>query len=470
MSTSTTTKSYNHNQERAYTTALLRSMQFSGVQFLRYVTVDACNNIRCKVVPVKHLQRTNNNTTTASCLNNQVSIASVCYAGLPHFADIMIEGTGMNAKHVLTVQPDLNTFRNLPYARKTALVIGDLLDQYTDEPSPLCTRTLLKSVLQQAAELHNITFGVGVELEFCLFDAKTGKAVDESVYGNSTTLNQQEDFISELHDQLEQQYIPIELIHSESGPGQLEVVLRYSEDPVELADNVLLAQETIRAVAHQHGYKALFAPKYDMTKAGNGMHVHVSIRDATTGQSLFGNQGSSGVSAQGGAFMEGILNHLPALLGLSLPTVNSFRRVGKGCWTGSAVGWGVEDKEVGLRVCSNINTKLWDHFEYKLCDATCNLYLVLSGLLSAGLQGMERNLVLRPALGDNHEANTPAVVEAPLPRTVQEALDVLESDPLLMNVVGSQLGQGYLALRRAEAERADKMSFEKEVAEFLKRA
>lgn len=468
MSSITANKSTtsNNSPESAYTTALIRSMQFSGVQFLRYMTVDACNNIRCKVKPVKHLLRSN-----ATSLNNEVSIASVCYAGLPHFADYMIDGTGMDAKHLLAVQPDLSTFRNLPYAPKTAVVIGDLRDQYSEQPSPLCSRTVLRNVVQQAAEQHNLAFNVGVELEFCLLDAKTDKFVDNSLYGNSTTLNQQENFVSDLHEQLEQQYIPIELIHSESGPGQMEIVLQYSQDPVDLADNVLLAQETIRAVARQRGLKALFAPKYNMTKAGNGMHIHMSIRDATTGQPLFGNRGRSGMSPHGGAFMEGILNHLPALMGLSLPTVNSFRRVGKGCWTGSAVGWALEDKESGLRVCSNLDTKEWDHVEYKLSDATCNLYMTLAGLLSAGLEGISQELELRPALGGNSQETSPVAAEAaPLPGSVQEALAALEADEVLMKVIGPRLGRGYLALRRADADRASELTLEEEVAEFLERA
>lgn len=105
---------------------------------------------------------------------------------------------------------------------------------------------------------------MGVELEFCLLDAKTGSFVDDSVYVNTVTLNDREEFLSDLYDQLKQQYIPVELIHAECGPGQLEVFLNHSDDPVGLVDNVVLAKETIAAVARAHGYKALFLPKYDM--------------------------------------------------------------------------------------------------------------------------------------------------------------------------------------------------------------
>merc|ERR1712048_1252471 len=155
-----------------------------------------------------------------------------------------------------------------------------------------------------------------------------------------------------------------------------------------MADNVLFAKETIHACAKAHRYKALFLPKYHDQKAGNGMHVHVSMHDALTKQPLFAGDSPQTLSPQGASFVEGILQHLPALMSLTMPTCNSFKRVGKGCWTGSQVGWACEDKEVGIRVCSNLQTLQWDHVECKLVDATANIYLALAALLHCGLDGL----------------------------------------------------------------------------------
>jgi len=460
-----TTSNQENEVSSAYATALLRSLHFSGVRFLRYCTVDACNNVRCKVKPVDHLLLQQGVTT----LDDQVSIAEVCYAGLPYHADAMVEGTGLDAKNVLILKPDLNSFRILPYARKSAIVLGNSFDQFSNETSPLCTRSMLGRVVREAREHHNIAFSVGVELEFCLVDTKTGSFVDESVFANTITLNDQEEFLSDLYDQLKQQYIPIELIHSESGPGQLEVVLRYSDDPVGLADNVLLAKETISAVARAYGCKALFLPKYDMAKAGNGIHVHLSIMDATTRKPLFC-EGNS-LSSKGSSFVEGLLEHLPAILGLTMPTVNSFRRVGPGCWTGSKVGWALEDKEVGIRVCSNLTTKEWDHVECKLVDASCNLYMGLAALLHSGLDGIARGLKLRPALSEIAETDNSSTIVAPLPTSLEAALDALQQDEtIIQHLLGPRLSQAYLALRRSEAQRSSNMTLEDEVREALARS
>ena len=309
---------------------------------------------------------------------------------------------------------------------------------------------------------------MGVELEFYLLNAKTGSFVDDSVFCNTVTLNDREEFLSDLYDQLKQQYIPIELIHAESGPGQLEVVLKYSDDPVGLVDNAVLAKETIAAVAQAHGCKALFIPKYNMAKAGNGMHVHLSTKDATAGEPNFCE--GSALSLKGASFVEGILAHLPAILGLTMPTVNSFRRVGPGCWTGSQVGWALEDKEVGIRVCSNVATKEWDHVECKLVDASCNLYLGLAALMYSGLDGIERGSVLRPPLSGGAETDGPSSI-APLPASLEEALDALEQDDgMIQDLLGPRLSQGYLALRRNEAQRSSNMTLEDEVKEALARS
>lgn len=415
-------------------------------------------------------------------MSDQVSIAAVCFAGLPYYADFMQQGTGMTARHVLKVQPDLSSLRILPYAPKTALVMGNALDQYTNQPSPYCTRGLLQRVLREAAEKHNTTFSVGAEIEFCLVDAKTNDPVDRSVFANSVTLNDQESFLEDLYDNLKQQYIPVELIHAESGPGQLEVVLEYSTDPIVMADNIVLCRETIRAVARNHGLKALFTPKYDLMAAGNGMHLHFSTRNATTKEPNFSCQHHQGMSSSsaltttpGGAFVEGLLSHLPAVMGLTLPTVNSFRRIGPGCWTGSSVGWAVEDKECGVRVCSNLATLEWDHFELKLIDHTCNIYLALAGILYAGMHGIENQMVLRPPQGQDkaESISSSSSSSSPdyFPASVSEALDALEADDYLMvGLMGPDLSKGYLALRRHEVERASRMDFTEEVKEFLSRA
>ena len=303
-----------------------------------------------------------------------------------------------------------------------------------------------------------------------MYDAKTNQPVDNSVFANTTILNERDDFIEDVYDQLQQQEIPIELIHAESGPGQLELVLTYRNDPVTLVDSLVLARETITAVAHQHGFKALFLPKYDMAKAGNGLHLHLSLYDRSTDKAVFSdpNNSSSMLTKTAESFVEGILQHLSALTALTMPSVNSFRRVGKGCWTGSEVGWAMEDKNSGVRLCLDLASKTVTNAEVKLCDATANPYLALAGILKAGMDGLERSVSLRPSLDDDNDNDGPII--EPLPDDFPKALEHLKRDDVLLTMMGPKLSQAYLAVRLSEAERSSKATLEEEVALWLSRA
>jgi len=198
-------------------------------------------------------------------------------------------------------------------------------------------------------------------------------------------------------------------------------------------------------------------------------HVHISISDPHTGQNLFSDKSSSstGISAHGSSFLEGILQHLPGLLALTMPTPNSFRRVGPGCWTGSEVCWAFEDKEAPLRVVANMRTQTWERLEYKLLDSTANIYLGLAGILSAGLDGIRRQCELRPSRHDTDEQEKSA-----LPATFDDSLECLENDELLLSVLPPLLSKAYLAVRRAEVarHRSCNMSLEDEVKEALELA
>ena len=137
----------------AYATALLCSLQFSGVTFPRYFTLDLYNTVLCKVKPVNNLL-----LQLTISLAHQLSLAKVCNGGLPYSANVMTPGTGFNARNALTLQPDLSSFLNFPYAPKPELILCNLVNQYTGEQSPLCTRSLLRQVVLEARENHGIEF------------------------------------------------------------------------------------------------------------------------------------------------------------------------------------------------------------------------------------------------------------------------------------------------------------------------
>jgi len=469
------TSEYHRSTDEGCQAAILRSLRAAGVKFLRYTVVDAFNTIRCKTVPISHAMtklpsRTQKNSAIAMNrpLDNATYQAEICFAGLPSHADIIVPASNLTGRNVLTLQPDFSSLRILPYAPQTAMVMCTGHNQQTKELSPLCNRGLLERVLQEARNGLGVEFCVGAELEFQLFHIETKdgipQLIDMMTYATAATLNEQEEFIGTLYDQLGEQDIPIELIHTESAPGQLEVVLGYSSNVLQLADDVVLARETISACAKKHGMKAVFLPKTSMMTAGSGCHLHFSFRnveESSVDDNAFSDPTQpTGISLQGGSFIEGILDHLPSLLSFSLPTVNSFRRMGPGCWTGSSVGWSTEDKEVPLRVCVDLNTQETTNVELKLSDSTANIYLELAMILVAGMDGMKSKKKLRPMIDD--------IANEPLPNTLQESLDLLKKNELLLSVLGSELSTAYIAVRGCDIQ-VDK-TLEEEVMDAFNRA
>jgi glutamine synthetase len=253
-------------------------------------------------------------------------------------------------------------------------------------------------------------------------------------------------------------------VHAESAPGQLEFVLEYASDnAVPMADAVFLARETLSEIAHQMGMKAIFLPKMSKDNAGNGLHLHMSITDLTI-STAENNMQLNLADTKGKSFLEGALKHLPALLALTIPTTNSFRRVGPGCWTGFEGTWGLEDKEAPIRVVSSASGS-WEHYEYKLCDSSANLHLAMAGIISAGLDGMKQNMELRPSRQDAIPDE-----KALLPSTIIESLSCLEQDEVLRVIIPEKMMKAYLPVRRAEAARDENMTIKEQLEEALKLA
>jgi glutamine synthetase len=344
----------------------------------------------------------------------------------------------------------------------------------------------LQQVVANAQSESNLAFSVGSELEFTLFDAQTRQPVDKTNFCESRTLNQREQFLSSLYDQLQLQEIEVEQLHAESAPGQVEIVLRYCQDPVELADRLVLARETISQLARSHGMLAIFLPKIFPTKAGNGNHLHISVREASTGTNLFSpTPGSASTSDTTlppplvrksaddihpvvQSFLEGILCHLPTLLALTLPTANSFRRVGPGCWTGSTLSWAFNDKESPLRIVPNLERGIWDHVEYKLMDSLANPYLALAAILIAGLDGVTQEYQLRPPSGGPKGADAPSATD--LPQSIGTSLDQLEANRLFQERLSRPLLRAYVACRRAECQDDQDKTLDDEVRRALQLA
>jgi len=259
----------------------------------------------------------------------------------------------------------------------------------------------------------------------------------------------------------------VDQYYPELGHGQQELPIRHAP-ALAAADRQVFYRDTVRNVAYQHNLYASLAPKPFPDQAGNGAHIHFSLWDKAGKRNvMYDPNDQYGVSKLGYHFIAGVLDHLPALLALTCPTYNSYRRLQPHFWSSAYTAWGPDNREGAIRVPSQFRSDRAGstNAELKSSDASSNPYLALGGLLAAGLDGVKRQLSLvEPTLidpGNYSDDERAARGIHRFPTTLKEALDNLEKDTVLTEALGLLLSRSYLAVKRLEWE-----SFSKEDVAF----
>jgi glutamine synthetase len=363
-----------------------------------------------------------------------------------------IEGLGPVGE--IRLIPDLSTFRVLPYAPHTGAVVTDHVD-LDGEAAAVCQRSFLKRMEGRLAE-RGLVLRAAFESEFSLATQEDGQfvPVDSGLCFSTIAMTAAQDYANELAAALEAQEIVLEQYYAELGHGQQEISIRHSP-ALQAADEQLLVRETIRGVAARHGLVASLAPKPWPDNAGNGAHVHFSLWEGKR-NIFYDGSAPDLLSGEARSFIAGLLEHLPGLCGLTAPSFNSYHRIAPQHWAGAFMCWGHDNREAPLRVASVFGglEEASTNAELKACDASCNPYLALGGLIAAGLDGLENRLEppepveVDPATIAEDERAARGIME--LPATQAEALDALAADPILTAALGSVLAESYLAVRRSE--------------------
>ncbi len=357
--------------------------------------------------------------------------------------------------------PDLETFAVLPYVPASARLLCDMrtLD---GRPWEVCPRGFLKRMIERARRM-GLAFQATFENEFTLArrEGERYAPIDRSPCFSTIGMDSAAPVMLDVIAALMAQGVYPEQYYAELGPGQQELPVRFA-DALRAADNQITVRETARGVAANHGLLASFAPKPFPEEAGNGSHVHFSLWRIKDGRNHFHDpRGRYGLSEAGYAFLGGVLAHLPALLALTAPSVNSYRRLQPRFWSSAYTAWGPDNREAAVRVPSTRAGLEMEstNLELKPCDPSNNPYLALGGLLAAGLDGIERKLDPGdPALADPDrlsEAERAKRGIRRLPTSLDQSLDALERDDVLRAALGDALAQEYLIVKRSEARAFD---------------
>jgi glutamine synthetase len=363
---------------------------------------------------------------------------------------------GMGPVGEVRLVPDMDTFRVVPYAPHTGVVLTDHLS-LDGSPAAVCQRSFLKRMEARLAA-HGLLLRAAFENEFSLATVIDGSYVpiDSSLCFATIGVTAVQDYVDELAGALEAQHIPLEQYYAELGHGQHEISIGHAP-ALQAADEQVLVRETIRAIAGRRGLVASLAPKPWPDNAGNGCHVHFSLWRADR-NAFYDASAHDGLSDTARSFIAGVLAHLTGLCGLTAPSFNSFHRIVPHYWAGAFACWGHDNREAPVRVPSLLGgaEEGSANAELKSADASCNPYLALGGLIAAGLDGLERRL--RPPDPVSIDPGTiPEPVRrlrgiAPMPPTQLAALDALAADELLIAALGDTLADSYLAVRRSEWE------------------
>jgi len=353
--------------------------------------------------------------------------------------------------------PDLDSFAVLPYAPRSARLLCRM-ETLEGEPWGACPRSFLERMVERA-RAQGFALKAAFENEFTLArrEGESFAPLDRSPCFSTTGMDAAAPVMTEVIDALVAQGVFPEQYYAELGPGQQELPVRFA-DALRAADNQITVRETARGVALRHGLVASFAPKPFPAEAGNGSHIHFSLWRTADGRNHFHDpKGRYGLSAGAQAFMGGVLAHLPALLALTAPSVNSYRRLQPRFWSSAYAAWGPDNREAALRVPSKRRALEMEstNVELKPCDPSNNPYIALGGLIAAGLDGIARNadpgepvLVDPDALG---EAERQRRGIRRHPASLDQALDALERDGVLAEAMGPTLFKEYLIVKRSEA-------------------
>ena len=237
-------------------------------------------------------------------------------------------------------------------------------------------------------------------------------------------LNQSRDYVNALMDELRAFRVPIEGLHTETGPGVLEAALLYS-DPLEAADRAVLFKSGAKEIAHRFGIMPSFMAKWNAALPGCSGHIHQSLWDAGQKKNLFFDSGEKhGMSALFSHYIAGQLACLPDLLPLYAPTINSYKRLVEGAWAPTKANWGIDNRTTALRAIPG--SKKSTRIETRVNGSDSNPYLALAAALASGLYGIENELSLgAPITGSGYDdKKAPA-----LPSNLEDATRALREEP-----------------------------------------
>jgi glutamine synthetase len=349
---------------------------------------------------------------------------------------------------------DLTTFRKIPWENDLPFFLGDLIDK-KGNPSHVDPRQLLKKIINEAKKIGYQPF-FAQEFEWFNFE-ETPKSARDKNYKNLTPLTPgmfgysilrttlKNNFFSDLFDLLKKFDVPLEGLHTETGPGVLEAAIVYA-DLLEAADRAVLFKTAVKEIAYKHGIMATFMAKINENLPGCGGHVHQSLWDKTENKNLFHDEKDKlNMSELMKNYIAGQLFCLPHILPMFAPTINSYKRLVEGAWAPTTLTWGIDNRTVALRVLSGGNKSC--RLETRVIGSDVNPYLAMAACLASGLYGIKKKLKLRPATAGNGYLD---FSNGTLPVNLHDATSRMKDSAVAKEILGEPFVTHFVQTREWE--------------------
>lgn len=337
--------------------------------------------------------------------------------------------------------PDLATLRRLPWHHGGALVLADAHD--TDgHPVAVAPRQLLRQQIARLAEELQLDAKVGLETEFTVYRT-TGDAASnrlEPLSGRNLDYALVHpplvrEYVHEVEEVLADAGLPLEAVKTEAAPGQVEVTFRYG-DALLAADDHVVFKHIVKTMTPWTESTATFmaAPE---TGVGNGLHIHLSLWTDDPGQRPVFPSPGDGLGPEGVQAVGGLLDVLPQVMPLMLPTSNSYKRLRPHSFAPTRTTWGWDNRTAAVRVTGHGSGL---HLEIRIPGADANPYLAVAAVLAACRHGIHRGLKPpSPITGNSYTAASSPM----LPASLAKALGAFRDSEIAADLFGKDVVDHY---------------------------
>ncbi len=348
---------------------------------------------------------------------------------------------------------DLSTGRRVPWDANVPFFLGEFVNA-DGSAYPVCPRQTLKRVLERAHKM-GLQAMAGMEFEWFNFAetpqswaAKRGvgpEPITPGMFGYSLLrMGDQRGFFNAFMDEMAAFGVPIEGLHTETGPGVYEAAIAFS-GALEAADRAILFKTGAKEIGKRFGIMPSFMAKWSQQYPGCSGHIHQSLSDGKKNL-FFDARGRRAMSPLFESYLAGQVACLMEFAPMFWPTVNSYKRLVDGFWAPVKPTWGVDNRTASFRVIAGSpkSTRL----ETRCPGADVNPYLAMAAVIAAGLHGVEKGLKLTaaPITGTNEGAEHIARA----PRSLIETTRIFQRSDIARDWLGDTFVDHYAATREWE--------------------